>query len=510
MAEDASDTETIADTPVWGFNPHGHCGDFARLVPSSPLARLAFSRLVQKLHDDPQAAPHSRRFIHYEASIGPGSDTESSDVSSTGGGGGSARGDIRWVGYWRLNLDIPPAHQPLRWVVGSSRKGKTARDDDVDILLTPEPGAHGIAGRHFRLTLNPETAVLLVAADTHSVTINATIKLKSTQQALVSDSGITVRDLAYKLQLTDLDRHAHMARGGYDIYASQAGGTFGTVSYGVNLSTGGSVAVKRVRRTAKTLSIVENEIRILQRLRHPNICSLENVHYPSGIRSPQSFKPGECDDVFLFIRPVADSTLFNYIGAILDATQLKPILQQSLSALSYLHAESIMHRDIKPGNIAIILHPSPRICVIDMGSSLFGTKSRDHMAGTIRYLAPEIIELKLGRSTKYYTMAADVWSLDISLIEVFFRSGITWDRVHQAAYAKFVDNVKRIQQHAPVMEETMAGVLLDMISWDPEKRPTAVEAELRIAKMDTTRGHNEAPEPKRQPPPAFDRQIRLP
>lgn len=87
-------------TPVWGFNPRGHCGDFARLVPTSPLARLAFSNLVQKLRDDPQSAPNARRFIHYEEAVSPGSDTELSDTSSSGGRG-SSRGDIRWVGYWR-------------------------------------------------------------------------------------------------------------------------------------------------------------------------------------------------------------------------------------------------------------------------------------------------------------------------------------------------------------------------------------------------------------------------
>lgn len=282
-------------TPVWGFNPRGHCGDFARLVPTSPLARLAFSNLVQKLRDDPQSAPNARRFIHYEEAVSPGSDTELSDTSSSGGRG-SSRGDIRWVGYWRLNLDIAPAHPRLGWVLGSSRKKKTGKDDDVDLLLTSAPGAHHVAGRHFRFALHPETAVLLAVADAHSVTVNST-PLKHAQQALVSDAGIWVEDLCYKLHFTDLDRDAHVARvlqlfsassatpvaassltptplsapyrqGGYDIYPAKAGGTYCTVSYGINTSTGDSVAVKRIRRTAKNFGVIENEIEILQLLRH--------------------------------------------------------------------------------------------------------------------------------------------------------------------------------------------------------------------------------------------------
>ncbi|KAF4311759.1 hypothetical protein GTA08_BOTSDO12653 [Botryosphaeria dothidea] len=183
--------------------------------------------------------------------------------------------------------------------------------------------------------------------------------------------------------LTPTPLSAPYRQGGYDIYPAKAGGTYGTVSYGINTSTGDSVAVKRIRRTAKNFGVIENEIEILQLLRHPNICYLENVHYPSGKRSPTSFQPGECDEIILFTRPVAQTTLFNYIGAPLEAAHFKPILQQSLSALAHLHSQNIMRRDIKPGNMTITIYQSIKVCIIDVGSGLIGTTSIDHMVGTI-------------------------------------------------------------------------------------------------------------------------------
>jgi serine/threonine protein kinase len=52
-----------------------------------------------------------------------------------------------------------------------------------------------------------------------------------------------------------------------------------------------------------------------------------------------------------------------------------------------------MHRDIKPGNI-VVQRASPKAVIIDFGAATAKTQSRDHMSGTIPYLAPEIIALK--------------------------------------------------------------------------------------------------------------------
>jgi serine/threonine protein kinase len=52
-----------------------------------------------------------------------------------------------------------------------------------------------------------------------------------------------------------------------------------------------------------------------------------------------------------------------------------------------------MHRDIKPENILASAAPI-RGVIIDFGCATWEKTSKDHMKGTIRYLAPEIIALK--------------------------------------------------------------------------------------------------------------------
>lgn len=52
-----------------------------------------------------------------------------------------------------------------------------------------------------------------------------------------------------------------------------------------------------------------------------------------------------------------------------------------------------MHRDIQLENIIASTEPL-RGVIIDFGAAAWNPTSNDHLKGTIRYLAPEIIGLK--------------------------------------------------------------------------------------------------------------------
>ena len=108
------------------------------------------------------------------------------------------------------------------------------------------------------------------------------------------------------------------------------------------------------------------------------------------------------------------------------ADETLSILQQCLSALTYLHGNKppIVHRDIKPGNI-LVQHRFPGDIYVKFGD--FGL-SRDgyelsSICGTRKYLAPEIY-LKWqsinsgGEKQPRYTPAVDVWSLGVVAYEL--------------------------------------------------------------------------------------------
>ncbi|KAM8977124.1 protein kinase C delta type-like [Pelodytes ibericus] len=83
---------------------------------------------------------------------------------------------------------------------------------------------------------------------------------------------------------------------------------------------------------------------------------------------------------------------------------------EMVCGLQFLHAHGIVHRDLKPENI--VLDSEGHVRIIDFGlaeEGMFDGATTSDMAGTLRYMAPEIL-LK-----KPYSSAVDWWSFGIIL-----------------------------------------------------------------------------------------------
>lgn len=191
-----------------------------------------------------------------------------------------------------------------------------------------------------------------------------------------------------------------------------AQGGFSSVHHAVWRST--PCALKKIFDpviTAELRADFENEVKMLRRLRHPNVITLMSVcrqppalsiltEYVGGgslfelLHGPPAARPRDAPDC--------------------EPAYLLPVVQQSGAALAYLHSMFVVHRDVKSHNVLLTpgRHPVAKLC--DFG--LARTKSElctgtMQWAGTASYMAPELF------AKKKYTEAVDVFAFGVMLWE---------------------------------------------------------------------------------------------
>ncbi|KAI4878568.1 hypothetical protein NFI96_010207 [Prochilodus magdalenae] len=102
----------------------------------------------------------------------------------------------------------------------------------------------------------------------------------------------------------------------------------------------------------------------------------------------------------------------------LTEKQIQVICRQMLEALVYLHGMKIIHRDLKAGNVLLMLEGDIKLA--DFGVSAKNTKTlqrRDSFIGTPYWMAPEVVMCETTKDAPY-DYKADIWSLGITLIEL--------------------------------------------------------------------------------------------
>ena len=151
-----------------------------------------------------------------------------------------------------------------------------------------------------------------------------------------------------------------------------------------------------------------NEVEILTRLRHPNLVSL----YGCTSRTSR--------ELLLVYEYIPNGTVADHLhgdlakpGALPLPTRMK-IAVETATALAYLHASDIIHRDVKTNNI--LLDDNYLVKVADFGLSRLFPTDVTHVStapqGTPGYVDPEYHECY------QLTEKSDVFSFGVVLIEL--------------------------------------------------------------------------------------------
>ncbi|KAI5441644.1 hypothetical protein KIW84_010919 [Lathyrus oleraceus] len=173
------------------------------------------------------------------------------------------------------------------------------------------------------------------------------------------------------------------------------------------LLDGRRIAVKKIRDNDR-LDQFLNEPETLSYLSHPNLVSLYGCISSRG------------PDLMLVYEYVSNGTVYEHLHGDRETHENLPwstrmnITVETASALKYLHASNIIHRDIKTNNI--LLDANFHVKLADFGISCIFPSDQSHVltnpVGTRGYVAPEY------QNHNELTHKSDVFNFGVVLVEL--------------------------------------------------------------------------------------------
>ncbi|XP_024995813.1 cyclin-dependent kinase F-4-like isoform X1 [Cynara cardunculus var. scolymus] len=275
----------------------------------------------------------------------------------------------------------------------------------------------------------------------------------------------------------------------YKIIKEVGTGSFGVVWRALNKQNGEVVAIKKMKRKYYSWEECINlrEVKSLRKMNHPNIVKLKEV-----IRE---------NDILYFVFEYMECSLYQLMKDRLKLfleTEIRNWCFQVFQGLAYMHQRGYFHRDLKPENF-LVSKDVIKIADFGLAREIISQPPYTEYVSTRWYRAPEVL-----LQSPTYGSAVDMWAMGAIMAELFtlrplFPGSSEADEIYkicsvigtptESSWAEGLELASTISYQFP---EQLAGVPLsalipsasedgvDLIaslcSWDPCKRPTALEA----------------------------------
>jgi len=196
----------------------------------------------------------------------------------------------------------------------------------------------------------------------------------------------------------------------FDIVRTLGEGSFAQVYSVIERSSSREFALKEIALNKMCAVEIQQEVDIHRSLDHPHV-----------LHCFESF--AEFGNVFVLLE-LAEGDLYHHMQneKRLKEDEAAKLFSETASALHYIHAKGLMHRDMKPENILLDSKHSAKIGDFGCCTEVSGNKTKE--CGTPAYFAPEMC------AGNGYDHRVDVWAMGILLYEMLvghspFSSAIT-------------------------------------------------------------------------------------
>nr|KAF6289994.1 p21 (RAC1) activated kinase 4 [Pipistrellus kuhlii] len=236
-------------------------------------------------------------------------------------------------------------------------------------------------------------------------------------------------------------------------------GSTGVVCIATVRSSGRLVAVKKMDlRKQQRRELLFNEVVIMRDYQHENVVEMYN-----------SYLVG--DELWVVMEFLEGGALTDIVTHTrMNEEQIASVCLAVLQALSVLHAQGVIHRDIKSDSI--LLTHDGRVKLSDFGFCAQVSKEvprRKSLVGTPYWMAPELI------SRLPYGPEVDIWSLGVMVIEMVDGEPPYFNEPPLKAMKMIRDNLPPRLKNLHKVSPSLKGFLDRLLVRDPAQRATAAE-----------------------------------
>lgn len=276
--------------------------------------------------------------------------------------------------------------------------------------------------------------------------------------------------------------HGERVSGRYKIIKKIGSGGMANVYLAEDLILEREVAVKMMsldfQEDRNNLRRFQREALSTTELIHPNIVNIYDV--------------GEGDRPYIVMEYVDGMDLKEFIqeNHPIPYKKIIDIMSQILSAISYAHANGVIHRDIKPHNI--LINKEGTVKITDFGIAVALSQNSitqtNSILGSVQYISPEQARGNL------VTKQSDIYSLGIVLYEMLTGTvPFEGESAVSVALKHFQSPIPSLRDFDSRMPQPLENVVLKATAKEPKNRYQSVD-EMK-ADLETSLNSNRRDEP---------------